>query len=121
MDDLTLLIPILGIIFSFAAPILLVAVILRYKMRRHAAVQETVLKLAERGLPVPSELLQPVERAKSPLADLRLGLIFVGVGLALGALMHEVNGIGSVALIPLFIGAAYLITWFVGRKTPPAA
>ena len=84
-----------------------VAIILYYKHRRNALNHDTIAKLAEKGLPVPPELLAP-QRTRS---SLRGGLVLLGLGLALSFYAWERGMPWSVGLIPGFMGIALLIAW----------
>ena len=81
---------------------------------------KTVYKLAEKGVPIPSELLTgPVETR----TDLRRGLVLFFVGLALAIFLLEVSAPWSIGLIPMFAGLGYLISWKLEGKnagTPQA-
>ena len=83
MDMFIALTAIMGMLVSFALPILLVAIILYYKHRRARLAHETIARLAEKGLPVPPELLDPPRRANS---GLRGGLVLVGINLSVIAI-----------------------------------
>ena len=78
-----LLIPIVAIV----TPIVIVAVVLHFKQRQRQALYETVKHFADRGMPVPRELLDPPPpQGTSALGTPRfraITLIGVGVGLAL--------------------------------------
>jgi hypothetical protein len=106
-----LLIPLSGIFFAFTSPVALVALILAYKHRKLRMKHETLLKLAEKGVPIPPELLS--ESGPRPNSDLRRGIILVAVGLGLSIFMAQVgNGAPwAIGLIPAFAGLGYLITW----------
>ena len=98
---------------AFFLTILLVVIstlVLRY--RRHAQTQETLRLMIEKGAEIPPELLTP---PVSRYGDLRRGLVLVGAGLSVSIVIGLMNGIGTgswaLGLIPLFIGAGYLIVW----------
>lgn len=78
-----LLIPIMGILL----PVFIVGLVLHFKQRQREALYETVKHFADRGMPVPRELLDPPQPAgASVLGTPRfraITLIGVGVGLAL--------------------------------------
>lgn len=116
------IIPVLGILASFGLPVMLVAIILYYKHRKALLMHETIAKLAEKGLPVPTELLT----APSPRhGGLRSGLVLVALGIALAIFFLEQGRTWSIGLIPGLMGVAMLIAWRIetrenDRKTPPA-
>lgn len=107
MDPNAHLIPLAGIALCFAMPLALVAVILFYKQRRNRLVQETVIRLAEKGLPVPPELLSPPR----PRANLTAGLVLVALGTGLSAFLFEVGAPWSLGLIPGLMGLALVLAW----------
>jgi hypothetical protein len=89
------------------------------RLRHTRLLHETLRLMIEKGQPIPPELLQPPERARRPRNDLRTGLLFIGVGLALGIwflTQHDKERPWPMALIPLFIGIAYLIAHKLERK-----
>jgi len=107
------LIPLLGMLVTFGLPLLLVAVILYYKHRKNALTHETIAKLAEKGLPVPPELLAPPPPRGEP--NLQAGLVLLGLGLGLGIFFLEVGAPWSIGLIPGLMGVAILIGWKIER------
>jgi hypothetical protein len=108
------LIPLLGMLVTFGLPLLLVAVILYYKHRKNSLTHETIAKLAEKGLPVPPELLTPPPPRGEP--NLQAGLVLVGLGLGLGIFFMEVGAPWSIGLIPGLMGVAILIGWRIERS-----
>ena len=58
MESHETLIVAIGMLASLGLPLALAAVVLAYKHKRNRLQQETVLRLAEKGLPVPPELLR---------------------------------------------------------------
>lgn len=101
-----------------ALPVALLAVFLHFRHRRNTLLHETLRAMVDKGVPIPPELLatrvQNTPRRRS--SDLRRGVICAGVGLgllmmALGS--HGPGKIGLIGFIPLFIGAAFLISWKV--------
>jgi hypothetical protein len=100
-------------LLAISSPLLLVWLVLHYKQRRERLLQETILKLAAAGQPVPSQLL--LNPPRDPLADIRTGLILVAIGVALYFFMHAEGGPWSISIIPLLVGVAYLVTWAIGR------
>lgn len=117
MSPMETLVALAGMLLSFALPFALVAVILHYKLRRQKLTHETIAKLAEKGMPVPPDLLVST-RGRSTLQG---GMVLVALGIALVVLMKEVGGPWSVGLIPGLIGAALLIAWKLdeANRKPP--
>src|SRR5258706_15313094 len=110
METTEAVIAIIGMLVRFGLPVLLVAVILFYKHRRLRMIHETIARLAERGLPVPPQLLDPPRRAHS---GLRGGMVLIGLGVGLAGFMYEMQGSGSIGLIPGMMGGALLIAWAI--------
>jgi hypothetical protein len=108
------LVAIMGMVVSFGLPLLLVAIILYYKHRKLRLTHETIAKLAEKGLPVPPELLDPPRRSH---AGLRGGLVLLALGIALAIFLQEVNVPWSIGLIPGLMGAALLIAWAIETRS----
>ena len=105
--DSAILIPLAGMVVIFGLPLGLVGIILYYKHRRARITHETVARLAERGMPVPPELLVPARRR----TGLQAGLVLVAMGLGISISFHEVGLPWSIGLIPTFMGAALLLAW----------
>jgi Domain of unknown function (DUF6249) len=117
MNDSVLLLPILGMLVTFVLPVFLVATILYYKHRRQRMTHDTIVKLAEKGLPIPPELLEPPAGGKhAQSSGLRAGLVLVGLGIALGIFLWEIHGPWSIGLIPGLMGAALLIAWKIEER-----
>jgi hypothetical protein len=117
----------------FAMIIAIVAIVFYFRHRRNKMMQETMLALIEKGVPITPELLAQLRITPSRSSNMlgqqpgqsrhgRLlgGLIFTGVGTALLITNRGGNvgtvGAGRAGLIVLFIGVAFLIVWFVERK-----
>ena len=108
------LVALAGMLLSFGLPFALVAVILYYKLRKQRLTHETIARLAEKGMPVPPELLLPPRSRRN--ASLQGGLVLIALGIALSVLMWEVRGPWSVGLIPGLIGLALLASWAIDRR-----
>jgi len=109
-------IAIVSILVSFGLPVLIVAITLFYKLRREQMIHDTIARLAEKGLPVPPELLARPAQAPG-IRDLRSGLILLGVGIGIVVFFLQVAPDNwAIGLIPGLIGVAFLITWAVDRK-----
>ena len=108
MDSTVATVAIAAMLTSFALPVLLVALILYYKHRRARMIHETIARLAEKGLPVPPELIDPPRRGH---AGLRGGLVLVALGLALSLFFAGWGPGWSIGLIPGLMGVALLVSW----------
>lgn len=114
------LVAIMGMIVTFGLPVLLVAIILWFKHRKLRMTHETIARLAEKGLPVPPELLAPPPGSRSRNVALRGGLVLVALGIALMVFFLEVRGPWSIGLIPGLMGLALVIAWAIERREDPS-
>ena len=122
MDFGTTMVAGMAISLGIGAPIALVGLILWYKSRKTRMIHETALRLAEKGQPVPPELFLGAEE---PFSDLRRGVVLVALGLGLALFMYQMDKPWSLGLIPLFMGAGYLVVWKLdagkAKDTGPSA
>jgi len=105
---------IVALVAIFGMPVFIVVAVQMFRSRRLRMVHEVVLKLAEKGQPVPPELFRESEMKKS---DVRNGLTLIGIGLGVATgfyLSGSTSGVGW-ALIPAFMGLARLIAWKIDR------
>lgn len=114
METSELTVAMTGMLASFGLPLIVIAIILVYKHQRNRMQQETILRLAEKGLPVPPELLRPPERSASPKA----GLVLLALGVALSTFFWESGQPWSIGLIPGLMGLALLIAWKIESRPP---
>jgi len=122
------IIPIFGILFGIGGPVTVVIVwfTLNYHKRRKLMELHHTERMAaiERGMeipPLPIELIDGRSVPKRRRTALLPGLVwfFVGLAVVVGSLVGDVDGEIPVflGLIPLGIGLAYLIYYFVeGRN-----
>ena len=130
----------------FLSPVLAIALILWYRMRKARMLNETMLRLAEKGIVPPADAMSAlaggnpaaalsVGPATAPLyeqakqirrraawSDLRKGVILAGFGLGLTFFSMLDDGTpNSVGLVLLFVGIGYLVLWwFEERQLAPA-
>ena len=135
-----------GIVFIvFLTPILFTALVIWYKVRKTRMANETMLKLAERGIvtspeafdalqsgrPLPASGLLPataplVEQARTmrhraAWSDLRKGVLLGAVGLALTIYSMADGEPNWIGLVLLFVGIGYGALWyFETRNAPPS-
>lgn len=139
---------VIGVVFVvFLTPILLIALVIWYKLRKTRLQNETMVRLAERGILPPAEALQAVGTgradaalgvAAAPLSeqarvlrraaawsDLRKGVLMGAVGLATTFYSMLDDGTANwLGLALLFVGIGYCALWyFEDRQTAvvPAA
>jgi hypothetical protein len=121
----------------FLVPLLVIILVVWYKMRRTRMMNDTMLKLAERGVVPPAQAMDAIAagrvgealrdvpptaplyeqakvlRKRAAWSDLRKGVLIggVGLGLAIWGVLDDgtPNGFG---LILLFVGIGYTILWY---------
>ena len=128
----------------FLTPILIIALVIWYKMRKTRMLNETMIRLAEKGVVPPAEAFGAVAggsagmqaspataplyqqakemRRKAVWSDLRKGIILGAVGL--GFTFYSMLDDGSpnfVGLVLLFVGLAYVVLWYFEDRQGPAA
>lgn len=113
VESMTGLIAIVSVILAFATPVIIVIAILVHKARRTQRIHQTVVALAEKGLPVPADLF--IDRPPpDQTSTLHKGVILIAVGLGLTIFflsMSERHAPWGVGVIPFLIGVGYLIVW----------
>ena len=107
----------IGMLASLGLPLLLAALILAARHKRARLNQEAILRLVEKGLPVPPELLAPPHRQ----SGLRGGLVLVALGIGLGTFFAQLGLPWSIGLIPGLMGIALVAAWKIGRAGPDRA
>lgn len=108
MEQSVAVVAIIGMLVGFGLPLTLIAVILYFKHRKAQMNHETITRLAEKGLPIPPELL---ERPRPGHAGLRGGLVLVALGVALSIFFAGWGPGWSIGLIPGLMGVALLVAW----------
>ena len=138
----------LVVLLVFLVPLLTVVLLIWYKLRKNRMLNETMLKLAEKGVVPPAEALAALDanraqaapaaapmydlakqiRQRTVASDLRKGVILIAVGLAF--VFYWMLGEGEpswLGLILLFLGIGYCVLWYLEdrlgrrRQTPPGA
>jgi hypothetical protein len=108
MNTGTVIIAMTAITFGIASPLMLVAAILWYKLKKTERLHEIALKLAEKGQTVPPELFISPE---TPYSDFRRGVVLLTLGIALSLALSQIGAPWAFGLIPLFMGLGYLLVW----------
>lgn len=114
MEESVALVAIFAMAVGFGLPLAMVAIVLFYRHRKAQLNHETILRLAEKGLPIPPELMDPPRRGN---AGLRGGLVLVALGIALSAFFAGWGPGWSIGLIPGLMGAALLVAWKIEDKS----
>ena len=124
----------------FLTPILILALIVWYKMRSNRMRNETMLKLAERGVVAPGDAIAAMSasapasleklpataplyeqvrqvRKRAAWSDLRKGIVMlaVGLGLSFWSMLDdgEPNALG---LVLLFVGIGFIVLWYFEER-----
>jgi Domain of unknown function (DUF6249) len=108
MDTGVVVVAMTAITFGIASPLMLVAAILWYKLKKTERLHEIALKLAENGQTVPPELFISPE---TPYSDFRRGVVLLTLGVALSLALSQIGAPWAFGLIPLFMGFGYLLVW----------
>ena len=109
------IIPLAGIavpIVLFLSFVGVVAIVISHRLKKTKLLHETIRAMIDKGQPIPPELLQPQEPRRRPRSDLRRGLLFIAVGVALLITLPQ-GPAKAGGLIPLLMGVAFLVTWKV--------
>jgi hypothetical protein len=121
------IIPIFIPLVALMIPLLAIGIGGWAKVQRNREIHETIRQIMARGQEVPPPLLEvlhaerPAEPRSSswtPIANLRGGLINVGVGAGLIVFLYAMRPDGwlwAVGAIPLCLGLALLLAWRIER------
>lgn len=106
-----------------STPVLILLIVLRYRNQRTQARYSTLLRLAEKGVELPPDLLREPQLA---YCERRRALVLIGGGLGLIAMFLALpvqfdNGLNidrlwGIGLLPLMIGLSYLASWWLNRR-----
>jgi hypothetical protein len=102
----------LVIIFVFCFLFLKVLrMVLQHRANRDTAQIQVLMKLADQGVPIPTELIA-LYAGEKVQTDVRRGLVLVcfGLGLSLCLLSFGVASTWGLGLLPIFTGLGYLLS-----------
>lgn len=110
-----LLIPICGIVIPFAAVISLFWVVLHYRRSRQRDKYKLIEYSIRNGQPLPDSFYLSERPRKNRLQS---GIVWLGVGVALivWGLADSDNDTVAIEIIPLFVGIARIITYFIDDR-----
>jgi hypothetical protein len=137
-EDRGLAAMVVAIVFVvFLTPVLITGLLIWYKLRKNRMLNETMVKLAEKGVVPPADALQALHNgqtvvaanamaARAPLmemakslrsraawSDLRRGVILIAVGLSFAAYsLLDDRSPNWVGLVLLFLGIGYTFLWY---------
>jgi hypothetical protein len=127
------------VLLVFLVPLLIIVLLIWYKVRKNRMLNETMLKLAERGVVPPAEAMAALDanrvssgptttplyeqakqiRQRAVASDLRKGVILIALGLAFAFYSMLDDGSPNwIGLILLFLGVGYCVLWFLEDRTP---
>jgi len=134
-----------GLVFTtvllvFLVPLLIIVLLIWYKIRKNRMANETMLKLAERGVVPPTAAMDAVAsgnaasmaqaaastppgvpayqhaqtlQRRAVWSDLRKGVALTGIGLGLSFFsMLDDGSPNSIGLVFLFVGLGYCLLWY---------
>jgi hypothetical protein len=110
----------------FGAVVLIVWLISFYGLKRRVEVFQTLRVAIEKGQEISPEAMAAMARMSPPNRDLRLGVLFIAIALAFGALggligsnhPDAIRPLLGVAVFPLFLGLAFLgLHFFANDKS----
>lgn len=102
-----------AIVALFGTPVLIVGLVSINNYRRRKLLHDNINKLIEQGRDLPPELLKHFENGPDKRNDLDKGMKYIALGLGIGislSILRDVS-VGSLGLIPLFLGLAHLLIW----------
>ncbi|HUE40610.1 MAG TPA: DUF6249 domain-containing protein [Chthoniobacterales bacterium] len=115
IPDVVVPIVVVTMMTIFGAPVLIVAFIMYFGFSKSRMQHRTIRMLAEKGQPIPPELLAPPTPALRQRSDMRRGIVLAMVGVALmicfGAWNDWEGGAWAIGVIPFVIGLGYLLVW----------
>jgi Flp pilus assembly protein TadB len=125
--DKNLLIPLAGMLVGVVGIMLPVAIIwtvFHFRQRKTEALYATVKHLADKGQPIPPELLDPPQAVQERAGDTPLirALTTLGAGVGLG-LMFWIMGVKfliGIGVLVACIGIAQLLALLIERRKPAA-
>src|SRR5438445_6577663 len=127
----------------FLVPLLIIVLLIWYKVRKNRMLNETMIKLAEKGVVPPSQAMEALNasrvepavtagpntapmyeqakmmRRRAAWSDLRKGVLMIAVGLGLTAYsMFDDGSPNALGLILLFVGIGFCVLWFFEDRDP---
>lgn len=114
------LVPILGIIFVFGMPVMIVAIALYAQHRKRRQRNELIASFVENDREIPESLLED-NAVQSDKSHMSRGLVLTGTGLGIALALGLFLNLKFAAFgaIPLFIGLAHLGIWKLQKGEQP--
>ena len=117
-------------VILFLMPVAIVWLFQHFALRKRIEAFQTLRFAIEKGQPITPETLESMARMSSPIADLRRGIVFVAVSLGIAAFAgilagnrtgdewpEVMRGLIGVAMLPLFVGFAFLGLHFFANES----
>ncbi|MCO1333338.1 DUF6249 domain-containing protein [Microbulbifer sp. OS29] len=116
-DDDSWLIPVVALFCVFGMPVLIVWLVTRSSYRKKQLVMNNINRMVADGRDVPPELIDLLEE-REPVNSSDRGITLIAIGAAVFLSLSALAGIGvgSLGLIPLFIGVARYVNWKLDNK-----
>jgi hypothetical protein len=127
----------------FLVPLLIIVLLIWYKVRKNRMLNETMIKLAEKGVVAPAQAMEALNasrvepavtagpttapmyeqakmiRHRAAWSDLRKGVLMIAVGFGLTAYsMFDDGSPNALGLILLFVGIGFCVLWFFEERDP---
>jgi hypothetical protein len=115
--------PIVIVALVFGVPALVLVIFMGVRSKDRAEMQKTIRMSIEKGQPLPPELIDDLRdtrkgRGRSPMRDIRAGIILMAVAGGMTAWNYiDHGGPSGIAAIPGLIGVALLILGIIGNIT----
>lgn len=116
--DMEWMVGVVAILAVFGTPILIVWLVTRNSYRKKQLLMDNINRMVAEGRDIPPELLDAME-GESPInmRDRGFTLIAVGLAVLIWLTISVGPGVGSLGLIPLFIGVARFINWKLDNQS----
>ncbi|MBI1361856.1 MAG: hypothetical protein GC155_16390 [Alphaproteobacteria bacterium] len=100
----------------FTTIVLVVWASLHFTQKKRAEAFQTLRLAIEKGQQISPEAMEAMARMAPPMRDMRLGIIFISIALAFGALagiigteeQEALRPILGIGVFPLFLGLAFI-------------
>lgn len=112
------MLPIVIVSVAILAPVAVVWIVMWFRQQRQDRLFETVRHFADKGLPVPRELIEPppaAARSGSALSQ-ALTLVGAGAGISLMFMTMEYPALVGIGALPACIGLGQLVALWVERQ-----
>ncbi|WP_444930602.1 DUF6249 domain-containing protein [Microbulbifer sp. SSSA002] len=113
----TTIVPVVALLCVFGMPVLIVWLVTRASYRKKQLVMNNINQMVADGRDVPPELIDLLEdREAGSSSDRGINLMAMGAAIFLSLTAIADIGVGSLGLIPLFIGVARFVNWKLDNK-----